>query len=69
EIGRIARTIVSSGKLENYGTARAQNYLMQWAEKYGQDLPGPRAEPKSADSPKEPDSPDSPKAPDAPKAP
>ena len=63
EIGRIARTIVSSGKLENYGTARAQSYLKQWAEKYGQDLPGPRAEPKS------PKSPDSPKAPDAPKAP
>jgi hypothetical protein len=60
EIGRISRTIVSSGKLENYGTARAQSYLKQWAEKYGQDLPGPRAEPKS---------PDSPKAPDAPKAP
>jgi hypothetical protein len=63
EIGRIARTIVSSGKLENYGTARAQGYLKQWAEKHGQDLPGPRAEPKS------PDSPDSKKAPDAPKAP
>ena len=69
EIGRIARTIVSSGKLENYGTARAQSYLKQWAEKYGQDLPGPRAEPKSPDVPKAPDSPDSPKAPDAPKAP
>jgi hypothetical protein len=66
EIGRISRTIVSSGKLENYGTARAQSYLKQWSEKYGQDLPGPRAEPKSPDSPK---SPDTPKAPDAPKAP
>lgn len=60
EIGRIARTIVSSGKLENYGTPHAQSYLKRWSEKYGQDLPGPRAEPKS---------PDTPKAPDAPKAP
>ena len=72
EIGRISRTIVSSGKLENYGTARAQSYLKQWSEKYGQDLPGPGARPKSPDSPKTPDSPkapDTPKAPDAPKAP
>ena len=66
EIGRISRTIVSSGKLENYGTARAQSYLKQWSEKYGQDLPGPGARLKSPDSPK---TPDTPKAPDEPKAP
>lgn len=35
EIGRIARTIVSSGKLENYGTPRAQEILKIWSEKYG----------------------------------
>jgi len=36
EIGRIARTIVGSGKLENYGTARAQAILRQWAKTYGE---------------------------------
>lgn len=36
EIGRIASTIVSSGKLENYGTPHAQTYLKRWAQKYGQ---------------------------------
>ncbi len=35
EIGRIASTIVGSGKLENYGTPRAQSFLKSWAEKYG----------------------------------
>ncbi len=36
EIGRIARTIVGSGKLENYGTPRAQVILRQWAKTYGE---------------------------------
>jgi hypothetical protein len=36
EIGRIARTIVGSGKLENYGTPRAQAILRQWAKTYGE---------------------------------
>jgi hypothetical protein len=36
EIGRIARTIVSGGSLENYGTPRAQEILKIWSEKYGQ---------------------------------
>ncbi len=35
EIGRIANTIVDSGKLGNYGTARAQEYLQQWAKEIG----------------------------------
>jgi hypothetical protein len=35
EVGRIARTIVQSGKLSNYGTPRAQEHLRKWAEKYG----------------------------------
>lgn len=35
ELGRIGRTIVDSGKLENYGTPPAQEYLKKWAEKYG----------------------------------
>jgi hypothetical protein len=47
EIGRISSTIVSSGKLENYGTPPAQAYLRRWAEKYGQDAKRPQDAPKS----------------------
>jgi hypothetical protein len=36
EVGRIAKTIVDSGKLSNYGTPRAQQHLRTWAEKYVQ---------------------------------
>jgi hypothetical protein len=35
EVGRIATTIVRSGKLENYGTLRAQEKLKHWAETIG----------------------------------
>lgn len=35
EVGRIANTIIDAGKLENYGTARAQEYLKKWAKAYG----------------------------------
>lgn len=35
EIGRIAKTIVEGGKLENYGTEKAQEYLRKWAKAYG----------------------------------
>lgn len=35
EVGRIANTIANSGKLEDYGTARAQTYLKKWAKTYG----------------------------------
>ena len=31
EVRRIAKTIVDSGKLSNYGTPRAQEYLRKWA--------------------------------------
>ena len=34
-IGRIAQRIIDSGKLENYGTKRAQFYLFKWAGLYG----------------------------------
>jgi hypothetical protein len=44
EIGRIANTIVDSGKLENYGTAKAQEYLAKWAKEYCK----PRAEAPAA---------------------
>jgi hypothetical protein len=35
EVGRIANTIINAGKLEDYGTARAQEYLKKWAKEYG----------------------------------
>src|SRR5690606_9238666 len=35
EVGRVSNTVVSSGKLENYGTPRAQEYLRKWAKEYG----------------------------------
>ena len=34
-IGGIAQRIIDSGKLENYGTKRAQFYLFKWAGLYG----------------------------------
>lgn len=34
EVARIANTIISAGKLENYGTPRAQEYLSKWAKEY-----------------------------------
>ena len=35
EVGRIATTIVRSGKLTEYGTEPAQHYLQKWAKEYG----------------------------------
>ena len=35
EVGRIANTIINGGKLENYGTPKAQEYLRKWAKEYG----------------------------------
>ena len=35
EVGRIANTIIDKGKLENYGTPKAQEYLAKWAKEYG----------------------------------
>lgn len=39
EVGRIANTIIDAGKLENYGTPRAQEYLKRWAKELGKPLP------------------------------
>jgi hypothetical protein len=44
EVGRIATTIVDSGKLANYGTSRAQEHLKKWAKEYGS-----KPAPKQAD--------------------
>src|SRR5262249_40371321 len=35
EVGRIAKTVVEGGKLENYGIPKAQEYLKKWAKEYG----------------------------------
>lgn len=35
EVGRIANTIIDAGKLENYGTAKCQEYLKKWAKEFG----------------------------------
>jgi hypothetical protein len=35
EIGRISSTIVNAGKLKDYGTPKAQEYLAKWAKQYG----------------------------------
>lgn len=47
ELGRIAKTIVDAGKLSNYGTPRAQEYLSKWAESIGP-LGRPRSEQRPA---------------------
>lgn len=57
ELGRIANTIIDAGKLEEYGTPRAQHYLQKWAKTYGRKDPGKKetrpekqpAAPKSSD--------------------
>jgi hypothetical protein len=46
EVGRIATTIVGSGKLSNYGTQKAQEYLRKWAKDYGPEKKDPPKEPK-----------------------
>lgn len=52
EIGRIASTIVSSGKLTNYGTERAQQILQKWAKQYGAQDPAASAAPPKPDNSK-----------------
>lgn len=34
EVARIANTIINAGKLENYGTPHAQQYLQKWAREF-----------------------------------
>jgi ribosomal protein L10 len=35
EVGRIANTIIDAGKLTDYGTPKAQEYLKKWAKDFG----------------------------------
>jgi hypothetical protein len=41
EIGRIANTIIRAGKLTNYGTPRAQEYLEKWGREFGEETGSP----------------------------
>ena len=50
EVGRIANTIIDAGKLKDYGTPRAQEFLTKWAKEYG----SPPKEP-TKDAPKKPE--------------
>jgi hypothetical protein len=45
DVGRIANTIINAGKLDNYGTPKAREYLKKWAKEYGtpkKDDPAPK---------------------------
>ncbi|MSR52427.1 MAG: hypothetical protein EXS09_03945 [Gemmataceae bacterium] len=46
EIARISTTLVNGGKLDNYGTEKAQEYLKKWAKEYGALAPKPKERPK-----------------------
>jgi hypothetical protein len=54
EVGRIANTIINAGKLKDYGTPPAQQYLKKWAKEYGGEVNPqrqPEAEPKRESKP------------------
>ena len=59
EVARIANTIIDNGRLKDYGTAKAQEYLQKWAKEY--------ASPAEAPSKQTDAKPDAPKL-DAPKS-
>lgn len=46
ELARISTTIVNSGKLTNYGTPKAQEFLQKWAKEYGDKQTDPRPAPR-----------------------
>lgn len=46
EVGRIANTIINAGKLKDYGTPRAQEFLTKWAKEYGSPAKETPKEPK-----------------------
>lgn len=49
EIGRIAKAVTEGGKLENYGIAKAQEYLKKWAKEYGAAAPAKERPKKDGD--------------------
>lgn len=50
EVGRIANTIIDAGKVKDYGTPRAQEFLSKWAKEYGSSPKEP-----TKDAPKRPE--------------
>ena len=50
EVGRIANTIIDNGKLKDYGTPKAQEYLEKWAKEYGKQADDKQR--KNPDAPK-----------------
>ena len=54
EVGRIANTIIDAGKLADYGTPRAQEFLKKWAKEFGgkrDDKPQEKQPDKSEEKP------------------
>lgn len=51
EIARIANTIINAGKLKDYGTPKAQEYLEKWAKEFSTPSPDQASAPKG-DQPK-----------------
>ena len=46
EVGRICNTIIDNGKLTDYGTPKAQEFLKKWAREYGANKEEPKREKK-----------------------
>jgi hypothetical protein len=49
EVGRITKNLVDSGKVEDYGTAKAREYLKKWAKEYGAAAPAKEQPKKERD--------------------
>lgn len=47
QVGRIARRIIDAGRLSDYGTPKAQEYLRKWADRFGPKTEKPAAEKKT----------------------
>ena len=50
EVARIANTIINAGKLQDYGTPKAQEYLKKWATEFSTSEVSPKPPEKSGDS-------------------
>jgi len=56
EVARIANTIIKAGKLKDYGTPKAQEFLEKWAKEYStaasKEVVAPKGEAPTNDAPK-----------------
>jgi hypothetical protein len=50
-IGEITRRIIGAGKLENYGTAKAQEYLTKWSKEFKAEAPAKKEQTKKKRNP------------------